>query len=112
MRTHARDGMSLYDPSDSRKYLDAAERRRFAQCYSACKFGRRLTGMATAWVKDGQVVLRKAANPGYGVELGGGKKSDHLQVRAVAFGSAASARDASRDLDMETVWCSEFERLR
>jgi hypothetical protein len=24
----------------------------------------------------------------------------------------ASARDASRDRDMETVWCSEFEHLR
>ena len=58
------------------------------------------------------MVLRKAANPGYGVELGGGTKSDRLQVRAVAFGGAGSARDASRDRDMETVWCSEFERLR
>jgi integrase/recombinase XerD len=31
MRTHARDGMSLYGPSGSRKYLNAAERRRFAE---------------------------------------------------------------------------------
>lgn len=69
-------------------------------------------GMATAWVQGSQVVLRKAANPGYGVELGGGTKSDRLQVRAVAFGSAGSTRDESRDHDMETVWCSEFERLR
>jgi hypothetical protein len=69
-------------------------------------------GMATAWVQNGQVVLRKAANPGYGVELGGGTKSDRLQVRAVAFSSAGSARDASRDRDMETVWCSEFGRLQ
>ena len=68
--------------------------------------------MATAWVQGGQVVLRKAANPDYGVELGGGTKSDRLQVRAVAFGSAQSPRNASRDRDMETVWCSEFERLR
>ena len=26
-------------------------------------------GMATAWVTGGRVVLRKTANPGYGVEL-------------------------------------------
>ena len=31
MRTHARDGMSLYGSSGSRKYLNAAERRRFAE---------------------------------------------------------------------------------
>ena len=36
-------------------------------------------GLATAWVQGGQVVLRKAANPEYGVELGGGTKSDRLQ---------------------------------
>lgn len=35
MRTHARDGMSLYGPSGSRKYLNAAERRRFAE--AACR---------------------------------------------------------------------------
>src|SRR2546421_5012031 len=62
--------------------------------------------------KGGQVVLRKAANPEYGVELGGGTKSERLQVRAVAFGSAQSPRNVPRDRDMETVWCSEFERLR
>ena len=68
--------------------------------------------MATAWVNDGHVVLRKAANPDYGVELGGGTKSERLQVRAVAFGDAQSPRNASRDRDMEGVWCSEFQRLR
>jgi hypothetical protein len=43
-------------------------------------------GMATALVQGGHVVLRKAADPDYGVELGGGTKSDQLQVRADAFG--------------------------
>ncbi len=57
-------------------------------------------------------MLRKAANPEYGVELGGGTKSERLQVRAVTFGSAQSPRNVSRDRDMETIWCSEFERLR
>jgi hypothetical protein len=69
-------------------------------------------GMATAWVQGGQVVLRKAANPGYGVELAGGTKSDRLQVRAVVFGNAQSARDTSRDRDVEAIWCSEFDRLK
>ena len=69
-------------------------------------------GMATAWVTGGRVVLRKAANPGYGVELSGGSQSDVLQVRAVGIGNPAEARDTGRDRDMETIWCGEFERLQ
>ncbi|MCC8973826.1 hypothetical protein [Bradyrhizobium brasilense] len=68
--------------------------------------------MATASVQNGQIVLRKAANPGYGVELSGGSKSDLLQVRAVGIGSSAEARDANRNRDMETIWCGEFDRLK
>lgn len=69
-------------------------------------------GMATAWVNDGRVVLRKAASPGYGVELSGGSQFDLLQVRAVGIGNPAETRDTSRDRDMETIWCGEFERLQ
>jgi hypothetical protein len=69
-------------------------------------------GMATAWVEGGRVVLRKAANPDYGVELSGGMQSDRLQVRAVGFGVPQMARNAARDRDMETVWCGEFEKLQ
>ena len=69
-------------------------------------------GMATAWVNGGRVVLRKAANPRYGVELSGGSKSDLLQVRAVAFGNSTQTRDTSRDRDIETIWCGEFARLQ
>ena len=58
------------------------------------------------------MVLRKAATPDYGVELGGGMKSERLQVRAVAFGSARTPRNALRDRDVEAIWCSEFEQLR
>jgi hypothetical protein len=39
-------------------------------------------------------------------------QSDLLQVRAVAFGSSTEQRDASRDRDIETIWCGEFERLQ
>jgi len=58
------------------------------------------------------VVLRKPANPGYGVELSGGSQSDLLQVRAVGIGNPAEIRDMHRDRDMETIWCGEFERLQ
>ena len=69
-------------------------------------------GMMTAWVSGGKIVLRKPANPGYGVELSAGLQTDVMQVRAVGIGNPAEARDAGRDRDMETIWCGEFERLQ
>ena len=66
-------------------------------------------GMATAWAETGKVVLRKAATPGYGVEVGGKADNGRLQVRAIAL---SSDRDKARDRDIETIWCSEFQRLQ
>ena len=66
-------------------------------------------GMATAWQDKGAVVLKKAATPGYGVEVGGQADGGRLQVRAVAL---AADRDRSRDRDIETLWCGEFGRLQ
>lgn len=89
----------------------AAEARRQAVLEGLGSLGYEVSdGMATAWVQDGRIVLRKAANPGYGVELSG--NADLLQVRAVGIGDPAQARDPLRDRDMETIWCSEFERLQ
>ncbi|WLB21026.1 hypothetical protein [Bradyrhizobium japonicum] len=62
----------------------AAEERRRAVLEGLAGLGYEVfEGMATAWVQNGQIVIRKAANPGYGVELLGGPRSDLLQVRAV-----------------------------
>jgi len=66
-------------------------------------------GMATAWAETGKVVLRKAATPGYGVEVGGKADNGRLQVRAIAL---SGDRDKARDRDIETIWCSEFQRLQ
>jgi hypothetical protein len=66
-------------------------------------------GMATAWAETGKVVLRKAATPGYGVEVGGRADNGRLQVRAIA---PSSDRDRARDRDIETIWCGEFQRLQ
>ncbi|SCB51688.1 hypothetical protein GA0061098_101628 [Bradyrhizobium shewense] len=91
----------------------AAEERRRAVLEGLAGLGYEVSeGMATAWVQNGRIVLRKAANPGYGVELLGGSRFDLLQVRAVGIGSPAEARDSNRDRDMETIWCGEFDRLR
>ncbi|SFQ18149.1 hypothetical protein SAMN05216330_11814 [Bradyrhizobium sp. Ghvi] len=94
------------------KAMAAAERRR-AVLEGLASLGYEVSeGMATAWVQNGQIVLRKASTPGYGVELLGGSRSDLLQVRAVAIGSPVQGRDATRDHDMETIWCGEFDRLK
>jgi hypothetical protein len=91
----------------------AADARRRAVLRGLASLGYEVSeGMATAWVQGGQVVLRKAANPDYGIELGGGTKSERLQVRAVVFGGSKSPRNVARDRDMEAVWCSEFTQLR
>ena len=70
-------------------------------------------GMETAWATEGQLVLRNAARPDYGVEITGTAEVERLQMRAVAFedGDAASA-DAFRDRDAETIWCTEVGALR
>jgi hypothetical protein len=93
--------------------LMAAEERRRAVLEGLASLGYEVSeGMMTAWVSGGRVVLRKPANPGYGVELSGGSQTDVMQVRAVGIGNPAEARDAGRDRDMETIWCGEFERLQ
>lgn len=98
---------------ESEVHVMAAEERRRAVLEGLASLGYEVSeGMATAWVQGGRVVLRKAANPGYGVELSGGSQSDLLQVRAVSIGNLADAPDTSRDRDMETIWCAEFQRLQ
>lgn len=91
----------------------AAEERRRAVLEGLASLGYEVSeGMMTAWVTGGRVVLRKPANPGYGVELSGVQQADIMQVRAVGIGDPAGARDTGRDRDMETIWCNEFERLQ
>lgn len=68
-------------------------------------------GMETAWVENGRVVMRKAASPDYGVEIGG-NPDGRLQMRTVAFGGLETPRDARHDIEMETAWCGDFSRLR
>ncbi|NZA25432.1 hypothetical protein H0E84_03475 [Luteimonas sp. SJ-92] len=65
-------------------------------------------GMETAWAESGRLALRKAAIPGYGVEVGGQAATGRLQMRAVAFDAA---RDRGRDRDIETLWCDDYRQL-
>jgi hypothetical protein len=68
-------------------------------------------GMETAWATDGNLTLRSARRAGYGVQVIGGAESKPLQLRAVGFGAHGAARDSARDLEAETLWCSDFDAL-
>jgi hypothetical protein len=69
-------------------------------------------GMETAAPKDGHVVLRRAANPNMGVEITGIHSAERVQIRPVRFGQAGTAGDKSKDRDIETMWCSDFDQFK
>jgi hypothetical protein len=69
-------------------------------------------GMETAAPLDGKVILRRAANAEMGVEVAGIHGGGRVQFRPVRFGSPASAGANHKDRNIETVWCSDFERLK
>ena len=91
----------------------AATARRRAVLGGLAKLGYEVREtMATAWANDGRLVLRKPNANDYGIELGAPSDASRLQVRLVGSNRPSSPRDARRDRDMETIWCSEFGRLR
>jgi len=91
----------------------AAEARRQAVLSSLAGLGYEVKeGMATAWVADGRVVLRKAAQEGYGVEIAGDPAQARMQMRVVAFTDGAAAADPAKDRDAETLWCGDVETLK
>jgi hypothetical protein len=69
-------------------------------------------GMTTSWVRDGRITLRKPGTPDYGIELGAPADAARLQIRLVGSDRPLTPRNAQRDRDQETVWCSEFGTLQ
>jgi hypothetical protein len=65
--------------------------------------------MATSWVNEGRIVLKKADADMHGVEIASAPDAQRLQVRAVAFSPALSA---TANLAAETAWCGDFGRLQ
>ncbi|MBA2656820.1 MAG: hypothetical protein H0U70_07510 [Tatlockia sp.] len=68
--------------------------------------------MATAWVEDGRIVIRKPNEKSYGVELGAIEDAVRIQIQLVTYEQSCIASKASQDLDRETSWCSEFSQLK
>ena len=69
-------------------------------------------GMQTAAAQHGNVVVRRAANAEMGVQVSGIHGGGRVQFRPVRFGPSSSARDTRKDRDIETIWCSDFDRLK
>ncbi|RFC52984.1 MAG: hypothetical protein DVB22_000057 [Verrucomicrobia bacterium] len=67
-------------------------------------------GMATAWVEQGRLVLRKPNESTYGIELSAPPQGNAVQTRVVALGN--SPRNPQRDLEVEETWCGEFAKAR
>jgi hypothetical protein len=92
--------------------LAAAARRR-AMLKGLAELGYEVReSMATAWVRDGRLVVRKPGATDYGVELGAPQDMSRLQVRLVGSDRPSIVRNVQRDRDVETIWCSEFGRLQ
>lgn len=68
-------------------------------------------GMATAWMRNGRLIVKKPNATDYGVELAAPEDASRLQVRLVGAASPVSARSTGRDRDQEAMWCSEFGKL-
>ena len=69
-------------------------------------------GLETAWVNDKRIVVRKSEQLDHGVEVSGNVEGGRIQVRPVRFEGAGTGMDRRDDVDIETIWCSEFGTLR
>lgn len=67
--------------------------------------------MTTAWAENGRIVIKKPNEKDYGVELGAVEDAERMQVQLVSLEQSSDISKASRDVDRETIWCSEFSRL-
>jgi hypothetical protein len=68
--------------------------------------------MELALPKDGRIVVHKPGSPDYGIELAAPADAVRMQVQLVGADRPTAPRDARRDADMETIWCSDLEKLR
>jgi len=91
---------------------DARDKRK-AILESFAAIGYEVTeSMSTAWAKDGRIILAKAGCPDEGVEIAAAEGVERLQVRAVAMVAKGKQHNVSRDVEIETKWCSSFDKLR
>jgi hypothetical protein len=96
-----------------RRKLQGAQARRAAVLVSLAGLGYEVgESLSTAWVEQGRIVLRKAAQPDYGVEISGDPAFAKMQMRVVAFTDSGTAPNLARDKDAETLWCGDVAALQ
>jgi hypothetical protein len=93
--------------------MQVADARRQAVLTGLAKLGYSVEeGMATAWSRQGRIVVGRPNLADYGVELGATPDGQTLQVRLVGADSPESPRSKERDTKAEATWCSEFTELQ
>jgi hypothetical protein len=91
----------------------AAHAKRQAMLKGLADLGYQVSeGLETAWVRDGKVVIKRASQSDYGVEVGGRIDSGRVQLRTVAFRSADAPAEVARDRDAETIFCGDVTKLQ
>jgi hypothetical protein len=91
----------------------AAQARRQAVLKGLAELGYQVSeGLETAWARDGKVVIKRASQPDYGVEIGGRADSGRVQMRTVAFRSPDIPAEEARDRDAETTFCGDVTKLK
>jgi hypothetical protein len=97
---------------EAQRQLAATARRRAVLAGLATLGYEVREAMATAWARDGRLVIRKPGVTDYGVELAAPADAARLQVRLVGAQTPMQPRSAARDHDHEATWCSEFGTLQ
>ena len=89
-----------------------AELKRVALLKAFGKLGYNVNNhLETAYVKNGRLVMGKASESPYGVELASSPNMARLQVRVVAKAGSESQRSTALDKAEEQRWCQDFTSL-
>ncbi|WP_291960719.1 hypothetical protein [Maribacter sp.] len=68
--------------------------------------------MQTAWVENGRLVVKKATNSLYGVEIMSPTNLSRIQARVVADENRSNERSPSLDKNEEETWCNDINEIK
>lgn len=103
----ARKAKDVIEVEASKSYADA---KRKAILKGLAELGYEVKeGMATAWAKDGKMVLAKQGEPCVGIEIGSASSLERMQIRAVGISSSGQTKIDGKSI--EDSWCSELSKV-
>lgn len=68
--------------------------------------------MQTAWVENGRLIVKKATNSLYGIEIMSPTNLSRIQARVVADENRSNERSPSLDKNEEEVWCDNIDEIK